>query len=142
MKTTNASSLACAIVAISMGSSSALAPRTSPSTDVPKNLNTSVLSRRSAALALIGTTIASTAVAPAFAKDDLTPEEKEFIEYQKEKMRKKIEASKKNYRKTNDLVDMRKKTTDYSCLDKQCNDENGEPQKKQNFVSGLLSGAP
>lgn len=52
----------------------------------------------------------------------MTAEEKEFLEYQKEKMKKKIEASKANYRKTNDLVKQRKDTADYSCLDRDCSE--------------------
>lgn len=80
------------------------------------------MTRRSAALAVFGSAVATVA-APAFAKEELTEEEKAFIEYQKEKMRKKIEASKQNYRKTNDLVKQRKDTTDYSCLDRDCSEK-------------------
>eukprot|EP00535_Pseudo-nitzschia_heimii_P006325 CAMPEP_0197189160 /NCGR_PEP_ID=MMETSP1423-20130617/19270_1 /TAXON_ID=476441 /ORGANISM="Pseudo-nitzschia heimii, Strain UNC1101" /LENGTH=81 /DNA_ID=CAMNT_0042641201 /DNA_START=215 /DNA_END=460 /DNA_ORIENTATION=- len=76
------------------------------------------MTRRSAAAAVFGSAFA-VAAAPAFA-DDKTPEEKAYIEAQKEKMRKKIDASKKSYRTTNDLVKERKTSTDYSCLDREC----------------------
>ena len=80
------------------------------------------MTRRSAAFAVFGTAVATVAV-PVFAKEELTEEEKAFIEYQKEKMQKKIEASKNNYRKTNDLVKQRKDTADYSCLDRDCSEK-------------------
>ena len=112
MKTATFSSLAlvAATAAISMESSSALAPRTTTHS-APE---TASVTRRSAAMAVIGSAFA--VATPAFAKEELTEEEKAYIEFQKEKMRKKIEASKKNYRTTNDLVKERKQTVNYTCL--------------------------
>lgn len=100
MRTTRFSTLAVAAALI--GSSSALAPRPEVS-----------MTRRSATLAVIGSAFAA---APAFAKEQKTPEEIAYIEAQKEKMRKKIEASKKSYRTTNDLVKDRKQNVNYTCL--------------------------
>ena len=83
------------------------------------------MTRRSAALVTIGSAFSfavTVAAAPAFAaaKEEISSEEKEAIAIAnvaaKERMRKKIEDSKKNYRKTSDLVKERKDTTDYSCL--------------------------
>ena len=124
MKTATFSSLACIAVtaAISMGSSSALAPRTT----TPSAPEATSMTRRSAVMAVIGSAFA--VVTPVFAKEELTDEEKDFIEFQKEKMRKKIEASKKSYRTTDDLVKQRKDTTNYTCL-LECPDEQKDEKK-------------
>jgi hypothetical protein len=131
MRAATFSSLACAI-AISIGSSNALTPMTtsspSPSTTANTTPNALVMTRRSAALAVIGS--AFVVAAPAFAKEELSPEEKEAIAVAKERMRKKIEDSKKSYRKTSDLVKERKDTTDYSCLDKDCSGSTESEGKK------------
>ena len=116
--------IAIAVAAVSIGQSRALAPRTtptsSPSTISPDSI---VMTRRSAALTAIGSAFATAVIAPGMAfAEELTPEEKAAIARAKENMKKKIEASKKSYRKTNDLVKQRKETTDYSCLDKACPD--------------------
>jgi hypothetical protein len=79
-------------------------------------------------MAVVGSVFA--VAAPAFAKEEQSPEEKEAIAAAKERMRKKIEDSKKSYRKTSDLVKERKDTTDYSCLDKDCNG-NAESEGKK-----------
>ena len=107
MRSATFSSLACAAVvaALSIGSSSALAPKTM----MPSAPEAASMTRRSAGLALIGSTFAI--AAPAIAKEERSPEEIAAIEAQKAKMRKKIEDSKKSYRKTNDLVKERKETT-------------------------------
>eukprot|EP00533_Pseudo-nitzschia_delicatissima_P016617 CAMPEP_0197282578 /NCGR_PEP_ID=MMETSP1432-20130617/24380_1 /TAXON_ID=44447 /ORGANISM="Pseudo-nitzschia delicatissima, Strain UNC1205" /LENGTH=127 /DNA_ID=CAMNT_0042749533 /DNA_START=23 /DNA_END=406 /DNA_ORIENTATION=- len=127
MKTATFSSLACIAVtaAISMGSSSALAPRTT----TPSAPEATSMTRRSAVMAVIGSAFA--VATPAFAKEELTDEEKDFIEFQKEKMRKKIEASKKSYRTTDDLVKQRKDTTNYTCLldPSKCPDEQKDEKK-------------
>ena len=75
------------------------------------------MTRRSAAtaFAVMGSAVL-VAAAPAVAKEEQSQEEKEAIAQAKERMRQKIAASKKNYRKTADLVQDRKETTDYSCL--------------------------
>ena len=111
MRTTGFSTLAAVAAAFSIGSSSALAPRTTQQS-VPETAST--MTRRSATLAVIGSAFA--VATPAFAKEQKTPEEIAYIEQQKEKMRKKIEASKKSYRTTNDLVKDRKQNVNYTCL--------------------------
>ena len=126
MRTATFSKLACAI-AISIGSSNALTPM-KPSSSPSTTPDALVMTRRSATMAVIGSVFA--VAAPAFAKEEQSPEVKEAIALAKERMKKKIEDSKKSYRKTSDLVKERKDTTDYSCLDKDCSGSTESEGKK------------
>ena len=130
MRSATLLSLACAVVAaaLSMGSSSALAPRTTPNAASPQSqaqthTNTQtpeafVVTRRSAIGSAIAVCAAATISAPGrvLAAEELSADEKAAAEAAREKMRQRIEASKKNYRKGADLVKQRKETTDYSCV--------------------------
>ena len=73
------------------------------------------VTRRSAALSLIGSVLATGVFTPGlvFAATD---DNDAAAAAAKERMRQKIADSKKNYRKSTDLVQQRKDTTDYSCV--------------------------
>eukprot|EP00536_Pseudo-nitzschia_multiseries_P007556 jgi/Psemu1/18206/gm1.18206_g len=102
-----------AAVAVSLGScTSALAPLATPSTSgKPAE---ALVTRRSAAFAMMGGVFLAPGLASA--ADEVTDEQKAAAEAARERMRQKIAESKKNYRKTSDLVKTRKETTDYSCV--------------------------
>mmetsp|Transcript_27283 Transcript_27283/g.58384 ORF Transcript_27283/g.58384 Transcript_27283/m.58384 type:complete len:134 (-) Transcript_27283:328-729(-) len=110
------SSMACAAVValISLGSSSALAPMTSSVSSPVETKSEAFVTRRSAAIAVIGSALAVPGLA--FAANDQTEAEKAAAEAARERMRQRIAESKKNYRKGSDLVKQRKETTDYSCV--------------------------
>mmetsp|Transcript_24787 Transcript_24787/g.59793 ORF Transcript_24787/g.59793 Transcript_24787/m.59793 type:complete len:175 (+) Transcript_24787:63-587(+) len=71
------------------------------------------LDRRSAAVSIIGLAFATPASVLA---DEPAASDADAPEEAKERMRKRIAESKKNYRKPTDLVKERKDTTDYSCV--------------------------
>jgi len=110
--------LVCKIfaVGVTLGSScSALAPvRTLSSPAGTVTPTEALVTRRSAAFAMVGSVFLAPGLA--FAADEVTEAQKAAAEAAKERMRQKIAESKKNYRKTSDLVKERKETTDYSCV--------------------------
>ena len=78
-----------------------------------------VVTRRAAALSLIGSVLATGAITPGLvfaATVDNDAEAAAVAAANKERMRQRIADSKKNYRKSTDLVQQRKDTTDYSCV--------------------------
>ena len=77
-----------------------------------------VVTRRAAALSLIGSVLATGIVTPGsvFAATVDNDTEAAVAAAAKERMRQRIAESKKNYRKSTDLVQQRKDTTDYSCV--------------------------
>ena len=77
-----------------------------------------VVTRRAAALSLIGSVLATGIVTPGsvFAATVDNDTEAAVAAAAKERMRQRIADSKKNYRKSTDLVQQRKDTTDYSCV--------------------------
>jgi len=78
-----------------------------------------VVTRRSATFAVLGLVFVSPGVALADAGtgvDDDATQKDAAVEAAKERMRQRIAASKKNYRKPTDLVKERKENTDYSCV--------------------------
>ena len=76
------------------------------------------VTRRAAALSLIGSVLATGIVTPGsvFAATVDNDTEAAVAAAAKERMRQRIADSKKNYRKSTDLVQQRKDTTDYSCV--------------------------
>jgi histidine ammonia-lyase len=76
------------------------------------------VTRRAAALSLIGSVLATGVITPGlvFATTDDNDAEAAAAAAAKERMRQRIADSKKNYRKSTDLVQQRKDTTDYSCV--------------------------
>ena len=77
------------------------------------------VTRRAAALSLISSVLATGVVTPGLvfaATVDNDAEAAVAAAANKERMRQRIADSKKNYRKSTDLVQQRKDTTDYSCV--------------------------
>ena len=79
-----------------------------------------VVTRRAAALSLIGSVLATGAITPGLVFAATVDNDAEAAvaaaAAAKERMRQRIAESKKNYRKSTDLVQQRKDTTDYSCV--------------------------
>ena len=107
--------------------SHALAPpvaKTPPSTYTQNEVS---ISRRSAAFSIFGGMIAAIPTlaraadndddpVPSAAEDESSLSEAARAEAAKERMRRRIAESKKNYRKSADLVQARKENTNYSCV--------------------------
>jgi hypothetical protein len=77
------------------------------------------VTRRAAALSLISSVLATGVITPGLvfaATDDNNNDAEAAAAAAKERMRQRIADSKKNYRKSTDLVQQRKDTTDYSCV--------------------------
>ena len=74
------------------------------------------VTRRAAALSLIGSVLATGAITPGLVFAATVDNDAGAAAANKERMRQRIADSKKNYRKSTDLVQQRKDTTDYSCV--------------------------
>lgn len=76
------------------------------------------VTRRAAALSLISSVLATGVITPGLVFAATVDNDAEAVAAAaaKERMRQRIADSKKNYRKSTDLVQQRKDTTDYSCV--------------------------